>query len=342
MRLACRLVLAATLLSACKESLRAPERPLLMTYEGCLLTPGCGGGADGSVVSTGIEPALEYPPDPSPNADGVWIGFGATDCYVNHGAANAIDVDGDWLRDDCEYRLAREFAPLLQMSVSDGCSNGEPYWAATYFDDPYGIGWGQFVRIAYMLGYYRDCGDLDGHQGDSEFIMIQVGYNGATQHWEMMKGYLSAHSGSFFAASVTFKSYAAFEFTGPNRAYPRVWVSRNKHANYPSHSSCENGGVGMPLVGGTDVCPDNFPAGRLRVWESHNVGGRNFAWVGCTISQNSDLAWNDRDECFWSRIRFTGWQVAPRSSGADPYFDYLMSGAYECWLYDGFNCYYGP
>jgi hypothetical protein len=59
-----------------------------------------------------------------------------------------------------------------------------------YFDDGLGYGWGQFVRIAYLPAYYRDCGDSYAHDGDSEFIVLNVGYKSETRHWEMFKAYL--------------------------------------------------------------------------------------------------------------------------------------------------------
>lgn len=138
-----------------------------MTWEGCQVTPSCSGGVDGRITEQpGERPSPEYPPDPSPGAPGAWIGFGATDCYVNYGENSStwMDVDGDLLRDECEYHLARAFAPVLMLSQSDGCPEGEPYWAAKYFDDPGHHHWGEFVRIAYLPAYYRDCGSFDGRR----------------------------------------------------------------------------------------------------------------------------------------------------------------------------------
>ncbi len=89
----------------------------------------------------------------------------ATDCYKNYGATGH-DYDNDLLADECEHRLAYMFRPEMMMHPNDGCPGGEPYWAARYFDDAQHIGWGQFVRLAYLPGYYRDCG-AGQHRGDS-------------------------------------------------------------------------------------------------------------------------------------------------------------------------------
>jgi hypothetical protein len=112
-------------------------------------------------------------------------------------------------------------------------------------------------------------------------------------------------------------------------------VSKKKHANYPQKPNCNAGGLSF------DTCIGNIDVGRIRIWESHNIGGFNYFWVNCTDSQNVLYSENGRRECFWTGTKFAGWQK-PNSGFADPYNYYLLSGAYECWLYDGFNCYYGP
>jgi hypothetical protein len=108
-----------------------------------------------------------------------------------------VDEDHDWLDDNCEFELAKGFAPRWSMSIQDDCPGGEPVWAAKYFP-----GQGR-VRIAFMPAYYDDCpntgtffGAGAGHPGDSEFTMVEISFNAATQHWEMAQMFLTAHLGT--------------------------------------------------------------------------------------------------------------------------------------------------
>lgn len=307
-----------------------------MTEEGCQLTPGCWDetGIDGNVTG-GPVVNFNLGPDPSPSAVGLWIGMGATDCYRNFGASGAEDADYDLLADECEYRLAYMFRPQMMINPQDGCAGGEPYWAARYFDDPAHHGFGQFVRIAYLPAYYRDCGSGP-HRGDSEMIVIRVGYNNTTQHWELVEAFLSAH---FMGANDNSRVYAWNALTyviWPLRGYPIVWVAKGKHANYAAQ------GCGSLFSYSTDTCAGNVNAGRFAVYQSHNVGGYNHKLVNCTASQNTLYAFNDRLECFLTAgRRFRGWQIAGTGDATD-YNLILSSWAYECFAWNGTDCYYGP
>lgn len=98
----------------------------------CLESPWLCVPVDGTIhdgTGNGILPT--FADDPSPGANGVWLGdmSSARSCYADHNSF-VNDQDHDWLDDDCEFRLASAFAPALVMNPVDGCPLGEPYWAA--------------------------------------------------------------------------------------------------------------------------------------------------------------------------------------------------------------------
>jgi hypothetical protein len=251
-----------------------------------------------------------------------------------------LDVDQDRLWDECEYRLAYLFAPALMMSRQDDCPGGEPYWSARYFDnyDPMtGLsGWGRFVRIAYLPSYYRDCGD-GAHPGDSEMITVQVTFNPNTGHWHFMKAFLTAH---FFApnSNSIWHTPSSLSFpTGDTLDHPLVWVSTNKHANYP------NAACGEPYNLTFDECRSPFLAGRFKVFPDHNIGGRTHQFVDCANSINPQYWNNERVECFFSGEHFAGWQGG--GNPATPYVAVLYTYGFACFAYDMVNpnrCYWGP
>lgn len=314
-----------------------------MTWEGCLLTPGCSDdGDDYGVWSRVHDSDLSYSlfdpntPDPSPGADGIWIGFEATDCYLMYAGSDSTlmtDQDDDGLRDECEYRLAKAFAPLLNMSEIDQCPAGEPYWAAKFINNLMPFGTGDMVKLAYLPAYYADCGDVGGHNADSEFIQITVAFNPATHHWELINSWLSAHAcndlsseciGSTFASG--FSSHSTwgpiFEFpSGRARSFPRVYVSRGKHANYRSRSACSAGGAF-----GQDDCAVDADVGRFMVWQDRNLGSARYPLRDC-VQSYSDLEERAGTECFWTSEHFTAWQ--PLGDGVTPYKVLLNSLVFQ-------------
>lgn len=331
--------LAIVLVGACSGDVLQPDGKdrSFTTVEGCELNPSCGPGANGSV--TGTTTANYFiPADPSPGTPGIYTGLVARDCYKNYGATGA-DYDNDLLTEDCEFRLAREFAPDLMMNPSDGCLMGEPYWAARYFDDGWRLGWGQFVRIAYLLSYYKDCG-ANGHIGDSEIIVVRVANNPVTKHWVVVNVFTSAH----FTTPVDYSSIHKWQDfyypRGIQQSYPRVWVAKGKHANYNSLASCNNG------VYYFDTCNGNVDYGRIKVYSSHNIGGYNTNGqrLNCVASQNKLYYLNGRRECFHTAgYLFKGWQTVGTGSATD-YYKILNLYDYECFVYssDFRACYWGP
>lgn len=349
--------LAATLLVACDQSplptttdatrpqdvaaaMVAPSEPSTeMTWEGCQITPACSGDDegitqihDGDLSFTLYDPNV---PDPSPGAPGIWIAWGGLDCYLMYAgaaAATMIDQDHDGLRDECEYRLAKAFAPLLNMSQLEECAAGEPYWAAKFINNLNPYVTGDMVKLAYMPAYHSDCGSL-GHNADSEFIQLTVAHNPATQHWELINSWLSAHACSDLNAACVlqtlFSPLTPTSTWGPNfewpsgrvKSFPRIYVAVDKHANYRSLSACAEG-----ATFNLDSCPLDTDVGRFKVWEDRNVGSARYPMRDCVPSY-SGFAIRSGTECLWTGSEFAGWHTF--ASGVTPYGTLLNSVVFQ-------------
>jgi hypothetical protein len=290
----------------------------------------------------GVGSVVVVPGDPSPGAPGIWLGnaYSAQSCYADYNYP-ITDSDHDWLDDECEFQLARAFAPAMAISPGDYCPGGEPYWTAKYFDNQQPYNWGAFVRIGYMPGYYQDCGAL-GHAGDSEFMMLAVKYNTTTRHWEAWEAYMSAHEGTFNAASdyTPNPSRLLLEFPTRSLAYPRVWIARGKHGFYRTRNECDTRALF------NDTCPDNVVMGRMRVYRFRNAGSAfvdNFP--AGVLSDDLDLRnLVGRREYFYNSHAFGGWQ--PAASGVTPYATMLGGYFFEKYDYSyaftGGTWYLGP
>lgn len=306
-----------------------------MTEEGCQLTPGCWQGnanvgfLDDGIVSTSLN---ESPfPDPAPGADGIWLGIAPSDCYLHLGQATTaftLDADEDDLSDECEYRLIKAFVPMLSYAAGEECRGGEPYWIAKYIDDTI-YGTGDMVKLGYLMAYYDDCGSF-GHSGDSEFNQLTVVYNYSTQHWELVNAWLSEHACTDFSVECLVGSFithtsewgANFEFpAGRVKSFPRIYASKNKHANYHSLADCNAGGGA-----GTDTCVGATDVGRFKIWQTHNLGSFHHKLLDCVGSQ-SGLPNLTATECLWTGDQFGGWQgLEEQSSG---YYNPLLSLAFQ-------------
>jgi hypothetical protein len=277
--------------------------------------------------------------DPSPGAPGIWLGdtLAGRWCYADYNSF-VTDADHDWLDDDCEFQLAKAFAPVLQADPNDPCLLGEPYWAAKYFNDP-GTGWGEFVRIAYLPSYYRDCGLSDGHTGDSEMLMIAIRHNPSTRHWEFYQAWLSAHTGTPNAAPEYVTDASTMEYGTRYLGYPRLWIALRKHGFYRNQHECQHR---APLQG--DVCTFNEPLGRLLIYSNHNVGGRSLDKFPTGVASKNPLySTNGRKEFYYTPANFNGWQ--PTGTGASPYAVMLQSFRFECfdftYNFGGSPCFVG-
>jgi hypothetical protein len=278
---------------------------------------------------TGSGTLVSVTGDPSPGADGVWLGNLRSEqwCYRTYNPFIADD-DFDWLDDECEFQLAKAFAPALAIHPNDGCPLGEPYWAAKFFSNIH-FGTGDMVRIAYMPSYYNDCGDLrpfglaGPHEGDSEIIVLGIHYNLATRHWEMKEIFLSAHHETFNSASLYTTDESTLEYPVRTRAYPRVWIAQKKHANYRDLHDCETRAVF------DDNCDGNTTVGRIKVYQNNNVGSRFVDFLPNGVpSKNPAFSGNGRKEYFYTSQRFRGWQFT--GEGATPYFTFLIAVRFEC------------
>lgn len=315
-----------------------------MTEEGCQLTPSCSGDGGEEARSTIVDPNLSYvtgdvasPPDPSPGADGIWLGIDAAYCYLPYSSQPIplTDRDNDGLRDICELILAQAFAPLLSMSPEDDCPGGEPYWAAKYFNNIQPYNWGDFVRIAYLQSYYLDCGTL-GHSGDSELIQLTVAYVPNTQHWRLINSWISAHAvldgdalddlaGEVGSNSSTWGTFFQWP-SGRAYSWPRVYISPNKHGNYRSKNDCASGGA---FFGFGEDCSYSVDAGRIRVFKSRNLGSARYSMNDCVVSANLS---NGVQECYWTGGHFGGWQPDGGEESAR-YSAFLNSPVYACFMY---------
>lgn len=270
----------------------------------------------------------EAPGDPSPGAPGIWLGANVTPsaCF-NDRTPYITDVDHDWLDDRCELELARGFAPRWSMGPQDECPDGEPAWGAKYFP---GAG---AVRIAFMPAYYDDCGvgatPLNigaGHYGDSEFTMVEVVFNAATQHWQFAGMWLSAHFGTDGDRSQWVPPFDA-QFSRRYLGYPFIAVSANKHANYQSEAKCNN--TVWSAAGYGDYCyPSTLTPFRFPIDPSRNVGSRFAPGLDCVASYKQ-FAGNGQTECFYTPMKFAGWHPRPLTGGVKPYSEFLNSDKFE-------------
>ena len=251
------------------------------------------------------------------------------------GTAPAADADGDGLSDRCELFLATRFAPELRADTTD-CSwiTSPGMLAGGYFHVVHPLNAsGDSVRIAYLPAYFRDCGWRgfqralrfgrgNAHAGDSEIILIDVRRTGADS-WQTTGVFLSAHCfGRSDGRCRWFRGgeLEQFEWTSAPLSAPRVWVARDKHANYPTRSACESGHWRQ------ERCAKTGPQYRFPVAQERNLGTRArspFGPQGCVRADQLQFppltAPSDATECVWSaEIAFRGW-LRDHPGSATPY-----------------------
>jgi len=259
--------------------------------------------------------------DPFPDAPGVFLTSVVQPDYCFYGSYNDVDQDG--MGDLCEERLAGAFAPQLAYSTTDNVDR-EPYWAAHPVERP----GGPQAQIMYMLAYHLDLGVDNlacrvvpglcrGHYGDSEYILLDVYYDDATQHWVLATAYYSAHGdvNTYDKATGAFPS--AVRYPEKPGGYPRAYVSYNKHANYAGQRECQAGGTL-----GIDDCPSPLAYARVPAPYYWNVGSSQYPFVNCVDSRDPIYQGFNHQECFWTMLRFSGW------TGLEP-----DCTGYFVWLY---------
>ncbi|MBM4357555.1 MAG: hypothetical protein FJ096_05530 [Deltaproteobacteria bacterium] len=217
-----------------------------------------------------------------------------TDCVV----APNVDADRDGLDDACELAVVKGFEPELVFGPLETAPARIPFWSARPETS-------ETLRIFYALSYLVDAGDptlggVSAHDGDSEFIVLRVRYEGAGS-WTLVEGYLSAHyatvcdAGGWFSADEF--TYADFE-----GGRPIVHVAEGKHANYVDAASCDAGGCYQ------DHCGDML-RGKVGILPGRDLGVRS-----TPIRASYDYA--STTEWYWDDVPFCGWQRPPGDARA--------------------------
>lgn len=275
----------------------------------------------------------------------------------------SVDVDQDGLDDNCEYKLAHQFRPLMSFALGDDVRR-DARWAAEWLNgDPSS----KTVRIAYLPGYWMDFGDggtseaiceiagvipifwpfvtledCGGHAGDSEFIRLDVRYNSATSHWYLLGAKYSAHTWHVDFSlrstdSTLFVSYSSdgggpfsgnvLEYPDRRGGFPVAYVADRKHANYPSTSYC-NGPGGL---GGADQCDLPRTTTRLEVSQSSNIGSRGVPLIDCVGPQSPShpAAGLGREECYWTVRAFRGWFPAAAGGGSASAYSGILADQFS-------------
>ena len=243
---------------------------------------------------------IVYTDDPNPDSVGVWMSdyFTPETCFG--GAYD--DIDGDGMGDQCEWALAKRFAPVMIFDAND-VNGREPYWVAR--------GANGLVTIGYFMAYYDDpgcttyplCGAFDaGHLGDSEAIRVDLWYNANSRHWVVIHVDLSEHSGYASFSSTSSVYYAAgLEYPTEVGGPFLVHVAFDKHANYETRDHCNSGAAGHDVCGNALMNGDTLYAGHER-----NLGSASHYLNNCVLSAANP--YSGYQECFWTGDRFRGWQ----------------------------------
>jgi hypothetical protein len=280
---------------------------------------------------TGCNPETAIIPcDPSGTGlsnDGVNIGADWNTC-INPPAGD--DDDEDQVSNECEQALAAGFAPGLQVSSVDGIwepgrqlLGGEYYFAVRSYTSQSGQ---DRMRIAYLPAYYKDMGDIatgaSSHDGDSEFIIIDVTY--IAQRWYFLQAFLSAHCGADNGVDCQWWGASYWDSDGrwvnSHLGAPVIWVSEDKHANYYSLGKCRTGSYGF------DYCNANDTFTRFPVTPGFNIGDIKHPLVGFVEGRRgSPYPSPGATESMWDQSRqFYGWQ-ATRRGGSLAYGEILWN-----------------
>lgn len=292
-----------------------------------ILLGGCGK-TDAIQESTGPTAQLVTPlcqagcqdTDPDPEAPGVYLGSATTADLCIDGGQTDTDLDG--LSDFCEASLGPAFAPELRYASNDDIGR-ESHWVAMPVED-YPI-----VRIAYLLSYYQDNGTSSplcnnsfgdgpcaGHYGDSEWIVLDVQYDGSSHHWVLKTAYYSQHESMATYGQGANEYPTQLYYPSHAGVYPRSWVAFGKHANYGSLSECNAGGQL-----GYDSCTLANSSVRVTAGDNLNLGSRGTHTTAqdCMISSNPVLAPYGYTECYWTNQSFGGWSGSiPNSAAYSP------------------------
>lgn len=263
-------------------------------------------------------------PPPPPPPPGIALGISQQYCQVAT-PGTSPDADGDGLNDTCEYMLAGAFAPSLvqanELETGWPASSTLPSIPGEYL---FAVGKGTAgypARIAYLPAYYKDLGDsylgIESHSGDSEFIMVDLGYNAQTGRWYTARVFLSAHCGEPFDTNCKWFGPDDFEYVdGVRWGAPVVWVADRKHANYRSFSACQ-GGTAIDRCDTGSRYRRRFPIGpAFEILPS----GANWMYRKA-LRATAPLVDPNKTEMFSNAFyrAFTGWQATVSGGGSTPY-----------------------
>lgn len=146
------------------------------------------------------------------------------------------DLDGDGLDDAYEATLARDYLPYLSNDPADGCAlSGIVYRARPHPDDPAN------VVITHVRVYHEDCGYFNGHRGDDEVFGVTIDPRmpapagivamKAIGHQDTLcEGVTECGACPGLRACTTAQVHG--------EAFPVVFSSRDKHANYVVAAAC--------------------------------------------------------------------------------------------------------
>jgi len=288
---------------------------------GLILTLGVGCSTTDPILAPQVETAqsilclsgcIDPDDDPNPDSAGVWVGedFSASSCL----GGEFPDEDADGVGDQCEWVIARRFAPVMIFDAYDEVGR-QPYFAVRSNGD-------STLVILYMPAYYLDlgcssiplCGTIDdGHLGDSEAIGVLVYWNPSSQHWLTSTAVLSAHTSYRTLSKGGNQCPAALEY--PNESCGRfmVHVAYGKHANYETRSACNNSSA--------DYCNNGGSTGDTLFTEiPRNIGSYDNRFVDCVYSLEDPTP--SYQECFWTGYpswnKFFGWH-GPNGDGSSPH-----------------------
>lgn len=252
-------------------------------------------------------------------------------CYGNTPALDATtDRDNDRIKDDCEDALAANLAPLLNIGNEDWCPARQPYWSASRHPDR-----PDNIQIIYALSYLCDGGYIvwgSGHEGDSEFIVLEV-INAVDTRWGIISATLSAHFGAEEGVAPGDQSgadeYYWDDLDYPQGPFPRIWSALDKHSNYRNRAVCESGNWLQDSCHG-DYIGTQIPAPAWRNLGNYYhlpAGARSSGTqlVDCTYWEGPVQMYGvgrTGEECFWREFNnptFAGWDPM-KPDTVTPYF----------------------
>lgn len=243
-------------------------------------------------------------------------------CYRPGQLSIAVDADRDGVDDQCESELAVAFQPQLVFDFWDCEIRRQPQYAVR---QKYSNDWGGVILIFYAISYMYDCGP-EGHYGDSEWIIVEVGpsTNSTYGPWSLKYATLSAHWGAPTDHTAGYAAQDLEDAIGSNGfGAPRIWVSVGKHSNYRTQLVCDTAGWFN-----LDSCDHPIPyIATIPVsGAAQNLGSSTWPFKGQLGSPVPDgIVGSSRVEYYWYNYHFCGWlQIPP----PNPFFEYC-AGRYQ-------------